>query len=150
MSYVGLAFVITITLKKEFEFEFITQKHRKHLKCFVILNRIANTETTVKVKRVLTQQQLDIARARVKALEVRRAMKLESDEDKMRVLQSKMNALKPKPKKDNTNLPEADTNLLEEPNAAIAVPTLGTTDLCSGYCIILAIQFNRNLVMSGL
>jgi len=46
-------------------------------------------------KRIMTEEQLaKLAIARVKALEVRRARKIESDEDKMRILESKMSKLK--------------------------------------------------------
>ena len=46
-------------------------------------------------KRIMTEEQLaKLALARVKALEVRRARKLESDEDKIRILETKMNKLK--------------------------------------------------------
>ena len=46
-------------------------------------------------KRVMTPEMLqNLAIARVKALEVRRARKLESDEDKIRILENKMNKLK--------------------------------------------------------
>ena len=68
-----------------------------------------------KAKKEMTPEQLErLAKAREKALEVKRAMKSKKDEDQLKVLQDKMDAIKSK-KAAGKKVPE---KILEKPEAS--------------------------------